>query len=200
MRALGTVAACAAALVVVLSAGAEAGSVPLDHGKPEISPKAALKFYEYVVRLWEAAPVLFDRVHPLAGRLLASERVYEELLEKWESHPARFEHNHECVWRLLYGDLIHHTLHHSPLPVPITLGNGSPPGLEYPYGNPPPGGGSGNPPPGGGPGNPPPGGSLHITSVPEPSAGALMASGLVMVVIAAARGHAYNRCKAHRAD
>jgi hypothetical protein len=197
MRALGRVAGCAAAALVVLSSGAEAGSVPLHRRPAEISPEAALKFYEHVKTLWEDAPAKFDRVHPLAGRLLASETVYEALLAKWEAHPARFDHNHECLWRLLYGDMIYHQLH-PPTPSPTvttTVGNGSPPGSETPNGGPSPGGGfPDNPPPGGdGPGNPPPG--IHTATVPEPSAAALMASGLLLVAIAAARRRASGRWK-----
>jgi PEP-CTERM motif len=185
MRTLGMVAPSAVAAVLWLGGVADAGSVPLHAHAAHISPAAALKFYEHEVMLRDAAPTKFDHVHPLAGRLLASEAVYEELLAKWEAHPARFEHNHACLWRLVYGDLIWHELHPPSLPT-ITTGNPGPPGPGSPTGNdfPPPPGGNDPPPP------------LHgATSVPEPSTGALMASGLALVAIAAARRQLYNRWK-----
>jgi hypothetical protein len=179
---------CAVAVIACLSGGAGAGSIHHAEKLGEISPAAALSFYERMVILRDAAPAKFDQVHPLAGRLLASETVYEELLKRWEAHPARFEHNHECVWRLLYGDLIHHKLHAphptTGQPVPpyntITVTDNNPPGPGTPSGD--------------NPSNPPPGG-VTGSSVPEPSAGALMASGLVLVALAAARHRAMKRWK-----
>jgi hypothetical protein len=177
---------CAAAVVALSCSAASAGSVHF-HPKPEhLSPAAALKFYEHEVVLRDAAPEKFDRVHPLAGRLLTSEAVYEELLAKWEAHPARFEHNHECLWRLVYGDLIYHEQHpppSSPSTPPITaitLHDDVPPGPGNPGGN--------------NPWNPPPN-EFHGASVPEPSAGVLLGSGLIFVALAAVRRRSLSRRK-----
>ncbi len=179
MQFLRTAAPCAAVIVGMLSAASNAGSIRPGQERLEHQAVAALHFYEHEVALRNLAPAKFDRVHPLGGRLLASEAVYEKLLKEWEEHPLRFEHNHECVWRVLYGDLIYHRLHaHEALSPPpysdtITTWTSDPTGPGEHH-------------------DPPktPPAVVIVTSVPEPSTGALVASGLIFVALAAARRRA----------
>jgi len=171
MRCLGKIGPLATAIVVWLGAGAEAGSIQLHHSRAEVEA-ADLGFYEREVLLRDLAPQEFDHFHPLGGRLLSDQAVYEKLLEVWKEHPARFEDDHRCVWHVLDGDMIYHELHpHVPSgESPVHSANGYPPG-------------------GGNPGihdNGNPGGGIHSGSVPEPTSAALMASALIVVLLAAA--------------
>jgi len=183
---LGKAGATAAAIVILLGGGAEAGSLQLRYNAAEID--AAISHYEREVILRDWAPEKFDRVHPLAGRMLSDESVYEKLLREWEEHPARFERNHRCLWHVLVGDMLYHEEH--PF-VPLVVHPGDVPAYSE----------NSNPQGGGNPGNHDNGGSgggIHSASVPEPSSMALLISGLIAVLLAAACRRAYARIRVLR--
>jgi hypothetical protein len=185
MRCLGKVGPFAAAVVVLLGAGVEAGSVPIRHDPAQIEA-AAIKLYEREVVLRDMDPKAFDRVHRLGGRMLSNESVYERLLREWEEHPARFERDHRCLWHVLRGEMYFHELH------PFV------PPLDPPRDWPGPRENAPQQPGGGDPGNHHdggPGGGIGSASVPEPSSAALLASALAVVLLAATCRRAYERLR-----
>jgi hypothetical protein len=173
MRCRGRVGACAA--VIAVCCGAHTGAASINY-RPSQAELDAINLgkYEREVEAHDRAPVMFDRIHPLGGRLLESEHVYEKLLQQWEAHPARFEFEHRCLWHVLAGDEIWHKTHPPVPPIgPINVNpvvpNGPPPGDVFPNTTP------------GGPDNP----DSPAPGVPEPSS-AIIAFGAVSTALAAA--------------
>ncbi len=70
-------------------------------------PAADLRKYDRLVALRDQNVALFDRIHPLIGRVLGSERFYEKELWKLETHPGCLHINWPCLTSVLEGSMIH---------------------------------------------------------------------------------------------
>jgi hypothetical protein len=170
----------AACLVLIGGPELRAGGIHVRYraDAPEKLAGANTVYTEGMLRLYHRHSAWFEREHPFFTAMFNNPQMMDRLIARWESHERRFEYWHNSLWRVLDA---YASRHEEPLPHPPTAlllpskevsadqGNGQGPGG---------GGGSG----------------ISPASVPEPSAGILMISGLVAGLI----GYAWRRASRRR--
>jgi hypothetical protein len=153
-----------------LSAGGIHIRYPVD--APEKLAAANEVYAQGVLNMYERHPRWFEHTHPFYTEMFHNPEMMDRLIARWEAHEQRFEYWHYCLWKVLDGYMISHQ---TPLPLLPIL----PPSSSHAVSE---AGGNG---PGGGPGKG--NQNLGAPGVPEPSAGVLMVSGLIVGLIRFAR-------------
>jgi hypothetical protein len=199
MRQLSAAGLLALALFVLSIENAQAGSVTGVPTKAEVRA-ARILLYEHEMSVFDKDPTRFDEHHPVLGRILASEQGFDAFLAK-HTFPRLLCKHTPFLWRVIDGDILYHRLHPFAVPTSGSESGPTPPGGSTSDGTPP--GGTGTTPDGGGPGGHDPGSgggsgggsgpTIRPASVPEPSSGILMVSGVTLALIAAFRRRIYTR-------
>jgi hypothetical protein len=125
-------------------------------------------YTEGMMHLYHRHPRWFEHEHPFFTEMFNNPEMMDRLVARWEGHERRFEYWHNSLWRVLDAYAIRHD---DPLPqIPIVRLSASN-AVSEAQGNGPGGGGGAR-----GSGS---GGNISGASVPEPSTGILVVSGLV---------------------
>ena len=170
---------------------ARAGSVDIHLSKAGVEA-ARIRLYEHEMNLRAQDPASFDRKHPVLGKLLTGEKGLDDFLRQRTFHHGLLCVHTPFIWRVVDGDILYHKKH--PFgSLPLIPGGGPAFNVDNgPGASASAGGGSGAHGTGGS------GDTFHPSSVPEPSAWVLMASGLVLALVAFARRRGYRLLATHR--
>ncbi len=156
---------------LVLGGGRElsAGSIHLRYpvNAPERLAGANERYTREVLSLDRRHPEWFEHTHPFYAHMFTNPEMMDRLIARWEAHEQRFEYWHNSLWKILdaYAIGLEHSLPLLPIDLPASRSAVSDD-------------------PGAGPGGVGPGGGTYGNvggaSVPEPSNGILMVSGLIV--------------------